>query len=41
VSGDILLAINASGGLILCILSAVASNRGEQYRYRMKWRIIK
>jgi len=27
--------------LILCIMAAIAANRGEQYRYPINWRIVK
>ena len=37
----ILLPIIAIGGLVLCILAAIASNKGEQYKYPVNWRIIK
>ena len=39
--GAILLPLIAIGGLVLCILAAIASNKGEQYKYPINWRIIK
>lgn len=39
--GVILLPLIAIGGLVLCILAAIASNKGEQYKYPINWRIIK
>lgn len=29
------------GALILCIMAAIAANRGETYRYPFNWRIVK
>ncbi|WP_263509115.1 DUF4870 domain-containing protein [Actinotalea sp. M2MS4P-6] len=29
------------GNLVFCIMAAVASNKGEAYRYPINWRIIK
>ncbi len=29
------------GVLILCIMAAIAANRGEYYRYPFNWRIVK
>jgi uncharacterized Tic20 family protein len=41
VIGVVLLPIIWVGAVILCILAAVASNRGEQYRYPLNWRLVK
>ncbi len=29
------------GTLVLCILAAIAANKGERYRYPLNWRIVK
>ena len=39
--GAILLPLIAIGSLVLCILAAIASNKGDQYKYPINWRIIK
>jgi len=39
--GLFLLPVVAIGALILCILAAIAANRGENYRYPVNWRLIK
>lgn len=39
--GAVLLPLVFLGGLIVCILAAVASNKGEFYRYPVNWRLIK
>lgn len=41
VIGSILLPIVFIGALILCILAAVAANKGEMYKYPVNWRLIK
>ena len=41
VIGAILLPLIFIGGLVLCILAAIASNKGEQYKYPVNWRLIK
>ena len=41
VIGAILLPIIGIAALILCILAAIASNKGEQYKYPVNWRMIK
>ena len=39
--GAILLPLIAIGSLVLCILAAIASNKGDQYKYPLNWRIVK
>jgi uncharacterized Tic20 family protein len=39
--GAVLLPVVFIGALIFCILAAVASNKGEFYRYPLNWRLIK
>lgn len=39
--GALLLPLVFVGGLILCILAAVAANKGEFYKYPVNWRLIK
>ena len=39
VIGAILLPLIGIAALILCILAAIASNKGEQYKYPVNWRI--
>ncbi len=41
VIGVILLPLVFVGALVLCIMAAVASNKGEQYKYPVNWRLIK
>ncbi len=41
VIGAILLPLIGIAALILCILAAIASNKGEQYKYPVNWRLIK
>lgn len=41
VIGIVLLPLIALAVLVLCILAAVAANRGEQYRYPVNLRIVK
>jgi len=41
VVGAILLPLIGLAALILCILAAIASNKGEQYKYPVNWRLIK
>ena len=39
--GAFILLVAGVGALVLCILAAVASNRGEVYRYPVNWRLVK
>ena len=39
--GGILLSLFWIAALVLCILAAVATNKGEQYKYPVNWRLIK
>lgn len=39
--GGILLPLFWIAALVLCILAAIATNRGEQYKYPVNWRLIK
>lgn len=39
--GSVLLPLIGIGALILCIMAALAANKGEFYRYPVNWRIIK
>ncbi|MFT4166979.1 MAG: DUF4870 domain-containing protein [Microlunatus sp.] len=39
--GGILLPLFWIAALVLCILAAMATNKGEQYRYPVNWRLIK
>ncbi|MBA3530270.1 MAG: DUF4870 domain-containing protein [Propionibacteriaceae bacterium] len=39
--GALLLPLVFVGGLILCILAAVAANKGQFYKYPVNWRLIK
>jgi len=39
--GIILLAVTWVGNIVLCIMAAVAANRGERYRYPMTLRLLK
>jgi uncharacterized protein len=39
--GAILLPIIFVGGLVLCIMAALAANKGTAYRYPVNWRLIK
>jgi uncharacterized Tic20 family protein len=41
VIGMILLPLIGIAGLILCILAAIAANRGEQYHYPVNLRLVK
>lgn len=41
VIGAIILPVAGLAVLILCIIAAIAANRGEAYRYPFNWRIIK
>ena len=41
VIGGILLPLIGIAALVLCILAAIASNKGEQYRYPVNWRMVK
>ena len=38
--GFALLPLVLVGALILCILAAVAANKGELYRYPLNWRLV-
>ena len=35
------LIVTGVGALVLCILAAIASNKGEVYRYPVNWRLVK
>ena len=39
--GGILMPLFWIAALVLCILAAMATNKGEQYRYPVNWRLIK
>lgn len=39
--GAILFPLVLVAGLVLCILAAIAANKGEQYKYPVNWRLIK
>lgn len=39
--GGILLPLFWIAALVLCILAAIATNKGEQYKYPVNWRLIK
>ena len=39
--GAFILLVAGVGALVLCILAAVASNKGEVYRYPVNWRLVK
>ena len=39
--GGILMPLFWIAAVVLCILAAVATNKGEQYRYPVNWRLIK
>ncbi|MGI3783642.1 MAG: DUF4870 domain-containing protein, partial [Janthinobacterium lividum] len=41
VVGYVLLPFVYIGALVLCILAAVAGNKGEVYRYPLSWRLVK
>jgi len=41
VIGSILLPLIGIGALILCIMAAMAANKGDFYKYPVNWRIIK
>ena len=41
VVGGILLPLIFIGALVLCIIAAIAANKGEAYRYPINWRLIK
>ena len=41
VIGAILLPLVWIGAIVFCILAAIASNRGEVYRYPLNWRLVK
>ena len=41
VIGAILLPIVFIGGLVLCIMAAMAANKGQDYRYPVNWRLVK
>ena len=41
VIGYVLLPVVYIGALVLCILAAVASNKGEVYRYPLSLRLVK
>ncbi len=41
VIGAILLPLIGVAALILCIMAAIASNKGEQYKYPVNWRLVK
>ena len=37
----ILLPLIFIAALVLCIMAAIAANKGEAYRYPVNWRLIK
>ena len=39
--GLVLLPLVGIGGLVLCIMAAIAANKGEFYKYPINWRIVK
>lgn len=39
--GFVLLAVTYFGNIVLCIMAAVAANRGERYRYPLTLRLLK
>ncbi|BAK33707.1 hypothetical protein MLP_06930 [Microlunatus phosphovorus NM-1] len=39
--GGVLMGLLWIAALVLCILAAIATNKGEQYRYPVNWRLIK
>jgi uncharacterized Tic20 family protein len=39
--GYVLLPVVYIGALVLCILAAIAANKGEVYRYPLSWRLVK
>lgn len=39
--GGILMPLFWIAAVVLCILAAIASNKGEQYKYPVNWRLIK
>ena len=39
--GLILVPIVFVGGVVFCILAAIASNKGELYKYPVNWRLVK
>jgi uncharacterized Tic20 family protein len=39
--GYILLPLVAIGALVLCVIAAIAANKGESYKYPINWRLIK
>ncbi len=41
VVGGILLPLIFIGALVLCIIAAIAANKGKAYRYPINWRLIK
>ncbi|GAB2585019.1 DUF4870 domain-containing protein [Microlunatus antarcticus] len=41
VVGGIVLLLAGIGALVLCILAAIAANKGEVYRYPLNWRLVK
>jgi uncharacterized Tic20 family protein len=41
VIGVILLPLIFVAGLVMCILAAIASNKGDQYKYPVNWRLVK
>lgn len=41
VIGGVLLPLVFIGGLVMCIMAAVAANKGETYRYPVNWRVVK
>ncbi len=41
VIGGFVLLLAGIGALVLCILAAIASNKGEVYRYPVNWRLVK
>lgn len=41
VIGGLVIAVAGIGALVLCILAAIASNKGKLYRYPLNWRLVK
>ena len=41
VVGAIVLLVAGIGALVLCILAAIKTNKGELYRYPLNWRLVK
>ena len=39
--GLVILPVAFIGALVLCIMAAIAANKGDLYRYPVNWRLIK